>query len=67
LLDAGDHNGSTFYQHLGFFKAITEGALVEVTVDDGLKAVVLGLAAQASALEGKAMRITRDGLSFEPA
>lgn len=67
LLAAGDHNGSTFYQHMGFFKAITEGSPVEVTVDDGLKAVVLGLAAQASALEGKTMRITRNGFGFEPA
>jgi len=52
---------------MGFFKAITEGAPVEVSVDDGLKAVVLGLAAQASALDGKAMRITRGGFGFEPA
>lgn len=65
LLEAGDHNGSTFYQHLGFFKAITEGAPVEVTIDDGLKAVVLGLAAQQSAQTGKAIRITNQGYSFD--
>ena len=67
LLEAGDHNGSTYYQHLGFFKAITEGAPVDVTVEDGLKAVVLGLAAQHSARSGQAVRLTNQGYSFEPA
>lgn len=65
LLEAGDHNGSTYYQHLGFFKTVTEGAPVEVTVADGLKAVVLGLAAQQSAQTGKAVRITNQGYGFE--
>ncbi|MHA7879734.1 MAG: Gfo/Idh/MocA family protein [Saccharospirillum sp.] len=65
LLAAGDHNGSTYYQHVGFFKAITEGAPVEVTVEDGLKAVVLGLAAQQSASTGLAVRITHQGYGFE--
>lgn len=64
LLAAGDHNGSTFYQHLGFYHAVTEGRAVEVSVDDGLKAVVLGLAAQESIRTGQAVRIREDGLSF---
>lgn len=64
LLAAGDHNGSTYYQHLGFYKAITEGTPVEVTVDDGLKAVVIGLAAQHSAATGQAVTLTDDGYSF---
>lgn len=66
LLEAGDHNGSTYYQHLGFFKAITEVKPVEVTAEDGLKAVVIGLAAQHSAATGKAVRITENGYSYEP-
>lgn len=65
LLAAGDHNGSTYYQHLGFYRAVTQGQAVEVSVDDGLKAVVLGLAAQASIQTGKAVNITGNGLSFE--
>lgn len=65
LLAAGDHNGSTFYQHLGFYHAVTEGKPVEVTIDDGLKAVVLGLAAQKSIATGKSVEITNDGLSFQ--
>lgn len=64
LLAAGDHNGSTYYQHLGFYKAVTEGTAVEVSIDDGLKAVVLGLAAQESIKTGQAMTITNGGLSF---
>ncbi|MCV2403744.1 Gfo/Idh/MocA family oxidoreductase [Marinomonas sp. C2222] len=64
LLDAGDHNGSTYYQHLGFFKAITENAAVDVSLEDGLKAVVIGLAAQHSSVTGQAITITEDGYSF---
>lgn len=64
LLAAGDHNGSTYYQHLGFFRAITEGSAVDVTVNDGLKAVILGLAAQESARTGRAVEITDSGLSY---
>lgn len=64
LLEAGDHNGSTFYQHLGFFKAITEAGEVDVTVNDGIKAVILGLAAQESARSGRAIEITEGGLSY---
>ncbi|MFQ3230138.1 Gfo/Idh/MocA family protein [Reinekea sp.] len=64
LLAAGDHNGSTYYQHLGFYKAVTEGASVDVSIDDGLKAVVLGLAAQESVKTGQAMTISNNGLSF---
>lgn len=65
LLEAGDHNGSTFYQHLGFYKSITEGKKVEVTIEDGLKAVVLGLAAQESARTGRAIEIVENGLSYQ--
>ncbi|TYL46938.1 Gfo/Idh/MocA family protein [Marinomonas sp. IMCC 4694] len=65
LLGAGDHNGSTYYQHLGFFKAITQQAPVDVTIDDGLRAVVIGLAAQHSAQTGQAVTLTESGFSFE--
>ena len=91
LLDAGDHNGSTYYQHQLFFQACVahqasghfsenhsstqntnllnpESALnsgVEVSVLDGLRAVVLGMAAQHSIDSGKAVTIKPDGLSFD--
>jgi myo-inositol 2-dehydrogenase/D-chiro-inositol 1-dehydrogenase len=64
ILAAGDHNGSTYYQHLGFFRAVTENGPVDVTVDDGLKAVILGLAAQESARTGRAIEIIDSGLSY---
>jgi len=64
LLEAGDHNGSTFYQHQGFYQAIVAGAQVEVSVEDGLKAVVIGMAAQHSAATGQAITMTDNGYDF---
>ncbi len=64
LLAAGDHNGSTFYQHLGFYKAITEQGPIDVSIEDGLRAVVIGLAAQHSAKTGQSVTLTDNGFSF---
>ena len=55
ILDAGDHNGSTFYQHRKFFDVCLGHGAVEVTLDDGARAVAMGLAAQQSAREGRAI------------
>jgi predicted dehydrogenase len=52
LLEAGDHNGSTFYQHQRFLSLVRGGGAPEVSLDDGAWAVRMGLAAQASALSG---------------
>lgn len=56
LLEAGDHNGSTFYQHERFL-ALVRGEIskADVTLEDGWKAVVMGMAAQESAATGKAI------------
>ncbi|MND69723.1 hypothetical protein D3C80_612110 [compost metagenome] len=53
LLDAGDHNGSTFYQHQRFLRAVRGDGPMEVTVEDGKWAVLMGLAAQQSSETGQ--------------
>lgn len=55
LLQAGDHNGSTFYQHQKFAAVVRGQGTVEVSLNDGLKAVVIGLAAEYSAKHGMAV------------
>lgn len=62
LLAAGDHNGATFFQHQKFAAVVRGDAAPEVTLDDGMKAVMMGLAAQESALTGQAVT-----LDFAPA
>ena len=49
LLEAGDHHGSTFYQHEKFLQVVRGSGKVEVSIDDGIEAVAMGLAAQESA------------------
>ncbi|SER56082.1 Predicted dehydrogenase [Tranquillimonas rosea] len=57
LLAAGDHNGSTYYQHVRFADAARGKGPVEVSLTDGLRAVEMGLAAQAAALEGRVVTL----------
>ncbi|MFZ5964802.1 Gfo/Idh/MocA family protein [Thalassococcus sp. BH17M4-6] len=57
LLAAGDHNGSTYYQHQRFLRMLRGQGGTEVTLHDGLMAVRMGLAAQQSALTGQAVAI----------
>ncbi len=57
LLEAGDHNGATFYQHQRFLEVIRGQGQPEVTLDDGAKAVAIGLAAQLSAQEGRSVSL----------
>ena len=68
LLAAGDHNGSTFYQHQKFAQVVRRFKSrasqpptdfgVEVNLMDGLKAVVIGLAAEKSAQTGQTISLT---------
>ena len=48
ILRAGDHHGSTFYQHQKFRDLVLSGGEPEVTVHDGLLAVAMGAAATES-------------------
>lgn len=58
LLAAGDHNGSTYYQHLRFRSAVMGAGPVEVDMAAGLRAVRVGLAAHHSAATGQAVNLT---------
>ncbi len=60
LLAAGDHNGSTFYQHRRFSEMLRGARDVEVNLDAGWWAVVMGLAAHRSAREGRAVEIAAE-------
>ncbi|MEM8537183.1 MAG: Gfo/Idh/MocA family oxidoreductase [Pseudomonadota bacterium] len=57
LLAAGDHNGSTFYQHQRFNAVVRGEGAVEVTLADGKCAIEMGLAAQRSAETGQAVML----------
>ena len=59
LLDAGDHNGATYYQHQKFLAVLQGRQSVEVSLTDGLKAVVIGLAAEHSARTGERIDLTQ--------
>lgn len=58
ILAAGGHHGSTFYQHQKFRQVILGTSTVEVTVSDGLRAVRMGLAAEQSVREGRAIDLS---------
>jgi len=58
LLEAGDHHGSTFYQHQKFLDVVKGIGEVAVTVDDGRMAVKMGLAAQRAARDGRVVKMT---------
>lgn len=57
LLTAGDHHGSTYYQHVQFLKVVRGETSPKVTLSDGAAAVRMGMAAQESARTGKAIEL----------
>ncbi len=57
ILSAGDHNGSTYYQHRGFADVVIGHHSPDVTLTDGWWAVAVGMAAQQSAAEGRAITL----------
>ena len=59
LLEAGDHNGSTFYQHKEFLALVRgEKQAPDVSLNDGIIAVLMGMAAQESARTGQPVSIS---------
>ena len=57
LAAAGDHHGSTYFQHLRFAQSLTGDGAVEVSLLDGVKAVRMGAAAQESIRSGQAVTL----------
>jgi predicted dehydrogenase len=60
-LKAGSHHGSTFYEHQKFIAAVRGEGPVEVTARDGLVAVAIGVAAEISAREKRAVEMAELG------
>lgn len=56
-LAAGSHHGATFYQHQAFARAVRGEGPVEVTAEDGLRAVAIGVAAEISLREHRVVTI----------
>ena len=61
ILGAGDHHGSTYFQHLKFRDLVKTGnGQPEVSVYDGLWSVAIGEAAEQSAKTGQAVALDVD-------
>ncbi|MGB0799117.1 MAG: gfo/Idh/MocA family oxidoreductase, partial [Planktomarina sp.] len=59
LLDVGDHNGSTYFQHQGFVDLVRANREApDVDLDDGMKSVIMGMAAQRSITEQRMVNIS---------
>lgn len=52
LLEIGDHHGATYFEHMAFRDMIRTVGKPAVTLDDGLKAVAMGQAAEQSIKTG---------------
>jgi myo-inositol 2-dehydrogenase / D-chiro-inositol 1-dehydrogenase len=61
-LKAGSHHGSTYFEHQKFIAAVRGEGPVEVTADDGFRAVAIGMAAEISASEKRAVEMSELGL-----
>ena len=60
-MQAGNHHGSTFYEHQKFAAAVRGEGQVEVSADDGLRAVAIGTAAEISARERRVVEMAELG------
>ncbi len=59
----GFHGGSSYIEHVRFIDCVRAGRGPEVTVDDGLWSVAMGVAAHRSIAEGRPIDLTELGLS----
>jgi predicted dehydrogenase len=60
-LNAGSHHGATFYEHQAFLAAVRGEGPVEVSAEDGLRAVAIGAAAEISAREKRVFTMAELG------
>lgn len=56
-LRAGSHHGATYYQLQAFISAVRGGGPVQVTAEDGYRAVAIGVAAELSIREKRLVRL----------
>lgn len=61
ILAAGSHHGSTYFQIEAFIDAVRGRGPVQVTADDGLRAVAMGAAAEISAREKRVVTMAELG------
>ncbi len=61
VLEAGTHHGATYYQIAAFIDAVRGRAPVQVTAEDGLRAVSIGVAAEISAREKRVVEMSELG------
>lgn len=62
LVRAGDHHGSTYFQHRRFADMVRVGGRPEVGIDDGYRAVAMGAAAEQSIREKRPILMSELGL-----
>eukprot|EP00300_Choanocystis_sp_HF-7_P033164 c45459_g1_i1.p1 GENE.c45459_g1_i1~~c45459_g1_i1.p1 ORF type:complete len:409 (-),score=118.54 c45459_g1_i1:158-1384(-) len=58
LLEAGYHEGSTFFEQQEFLRAIANSLPAEVGVDEGVLSVMIGIAAERSARERRVVMMS---------
>ncbi len=62
VLAAGTHHGSVYYQLQAFLAAVRGSGPVQVSAEDGLRAVAMGIAAETSAREKRVVHMAEVGL-----
>ena len=54
----GFHHGASYLEHLAFLDAVRTGGAAQVSLEDGLLSVALGVAAQVSIAEARAVSVS---------
>ncbi|MFM8841307.1 MAG: Gfo/Idh/MocA family oxidoreductase, partial [Actinomycetota bacterium] len=54
----GFHYGASYLEHLKFFKAMSEGKQPDITLEEGMRSVAVGIAAHRSIDEGRIVEMS---------